>query len=50
MKEGALGMIHKNTARKPWNAIPHPTTETIIELAMTEYSGNKFCHLSEMLY
>ena len=49
-KEGALGVIHKNTARKPWNAIPPPTKETIIELAMTGYSGYNFCHLSEMLY
>jgi hypothetical protein len=43
-------MIHKNTARKPWNAIPPPTKETIIELAMTGYSGYNFCHLSDTLY
>jgi len=49
-KEGASGVIHKNTGRKPWNAIPPPAKEKIIELAMTEYSGYNFCHLSDTLY
>ena len=48
-EEGVAGVIHKNTGRKPPNAIPPPVKDQAIQLAMTEYQNYNFCHLADTL-
>jgi len=47
--EGARAVVHKNTGRKPWNAVPAELKQKVITLAMNEYPDHNFCHLSHEL-
>jgi len=48
-QEGASGVIHGNTGRRPHNAIPPASKEQVIRLAMNDYRNYNFSHLSDTL-
>jgi len=48
-QEGAAGVIHANTGRRPHNAIPPAIKEQVIRLASDDYQNYNFSHLADTL-
>ena len=49
-EEGATGVIHKNSMRRPKHALPFPVKDKILQLRKrSEYMGSNFRHFRELL-